>query len=509
MNEIESRLADAMAARAREVEPHDEDDALNRISERVSMSHRRTFTILGIAAAIAVAAGTVALLSRGDDKQSQHINTATNSGNTSTTATSAPPTVVQSAGPTPIWPFASTNRTFATPEEAAKSFAVDYLGMIHARLGQTLDTSNVRSDVEIFPNDRGNARTLVALENRDAQGWVVLSAMADQIAVDQPKAHDPLSSSMTVSGTSVAFEAQVGIQLRPFGSMTSVLDDFVMGGSTEMLPFGKQIAVPATDQPLVLILFEGDASGEQTFTKASVIPLDAAGSPEPTSFVAIAASGDLVQLDFEGHVQRTLASQVAQFAYAPASGLVAYTRLGEACMIEFASLTNAPTPPSFSGTAPAFDAAVNTLAMVNCNGGVDIIAPDGSKRSTVYQGERIVRLGWLGDSALVMETDKGVILRKAVGLPDDPQPTELVTGVLATVRGRFGSIAFFAGHDISSFNPTTGATVRLVTPAAEPVALDADESGRFLLWVDVNHDLWKWSGGDAVKIGTGFDSAAW
>jgi hypothetical protein len=80
---------------------------------------------------------------------------------------------------------------------------------------------------------------------------------------------------MTLSGQSVAFEAQVGVQMRPFGSMSPVLEDFVMGGSTELQPFAKQIAIPSTDQPLVLVLFEGDASGAQTFTKATVIPLDA------------------------------------------------------------------------------------------------------------------------------------------------------------------------------------------------------------------------------------------
>jgi hypothetical protein len=36
-----------------------------------------------------------------------------------------------------------------------------------------------------------------------------------------------------------------------------------------------------------------------------------------------------------------------------------------------------------------------------------------------------------------------------------------------------------------------------------------DDLGRFLLWVDANHDLWKWSGGAPEKVGSGFNSAAW
>ena len=30
-----------------------------------------------------------------------------------------------------------------------------------------------------------------------------------------------------------------------------------------------------------------------------------------------------------------------------------------------------------------------------------------------------------------------------------------------------------------------------------------------MAWVDVNHDLWKWSGSEQVKLGSGFESAAW
>ena len=77
-----------------------------------------------------------------------------------------------------------------------------------------------------------------------------------------------------------------------------------------------------------------------------------------------------------------------------------------------------------------------------------------------------------------------------------------------TTRDRFGTVAFFDGTNISSYNPANGTEVKLVAPAAAPISLDADESGRFLLWVDANHDLWKWSGGDPVKVGT-IESAAW
>ena len=403
MNDIESRLAEAMAARAREVEPEDEQQALEHIARRIRAGRNRAFTVLGIAAALAVVVGGIALLRRDDGDKVKVGVTASTTTTPSTTSNTTPASVIPSNPFPAIWPFASMNRTFTTPEEAAKSFAVDYLGMTHARLGKTADGA-----VEVFPNDRGSARTLVHVEAQGARGWVVLSAMADDITVDQPRAHDPLTPHMTVSGKSLAFEAVVNVELRPFGSTTAVAQTTAMGGGTEVLPFSTTIDPSSTDQPLVLVLFEADASGEQSMIIATVIPLDAAGAKEPTQFVGRTTNGDLMLFDFAGHVQRPLTG-------------------------------NDPT---------GMPEAVATL-------------PSG------------------------------------------------VNGSLATPRGRFGTVAFFDGTNISSYNPATGAVVKLVQPAAAPISLDADESGRFLLWVDVNHDLWKWSGGDPVKVGSGFTSAAW
>ncbi|MEY2432338.1 MAG: hypothetical protein QOC92_2063 [Acidimicrobiaceae bacterium] len=407
MNDIESRLAEAMAARANAVEPKDENDALDRINRRLGVTRRTGLAVLGVAAALALVIGAVALLRRDNGntvKVGIAASTTTAPSSTTTTANTTPASVIPANPNTAIWPFDSMNRSFDTPEAAAKSFAVDYLGMTHARVGVILNADSSRADVEIFPNDRGSARTLVQVAQQPPRGWVVLGATADDIKVDAPKPHDALPSQLTLSGQSVAFEAQVGVQLRPFGSTTSLVQDFVMGGSTELQPFSKQIAVPSTDQPLVLVLFEGDASGEQTFTKATVIPLDAAGPKEPTQAVAQTERCEFVTINLlTGDMSPTTPPSI-----------ISSTRL----------------PPEITGSAP-------------------------------------------------------------------------------TPRGRFGTIAFFDGDRISSYNPANGKVVQLVKPAATPTSLDADDSGRFLLWVDTNHDLWKWSGSAPVKVGSGFNSAAW
>jgi hypothetical protein len=71
-----------------------------------------------------------------------------------------------------------------------------------------------------------------------------------------------------------AFEAQLGLELRRFGSKDVVATSTAMAGANgEIGPFSTTIDGPSTNDPLVLVIFEGDTSGEQTYTKASVVLL--------------------------------------------------------------------------------------------------------------------------------------------------------------------------------------------------------------------------------------------
>ena len=296
MNEIESRLAEAMRARADAVEPHDEDAALGAIARRVNARRNRAFVVLGVAAAIAVVVGAVALLRRDDDtsdkvnvtnKPSTTIASPTSSPATSpaTTPSTAPTTTTSAASTTTssvpqdtrlpatyphIWPFEGTVQ-YDNPEGAAQSFVAEYLGMVVEREVQVRG-DNEGAVVEFFSMPQGGAHMVVDVKHTLQQGWVVTGANADEIVVDDPLPFGGVEHpTMHVSGQSVAFEAQLGLELRPVGSTSPVSTGTAMGGSTEMQPFDTTIATPDGDGPLVLIVFEGDARGEQTYNKATVV----------------------------------------------------------------------------------------------------------------------------------------------------------------------------------------------------------------------------------------------
>src|SRR5205814_2003474 len=140
----------------------------------------------------------------------------------------------------------------------------DYLGMTNAQLGQTTSGGGVTT-VEIFPRAGATTRTVVSVVRQPNGSWVVVGAATDEIIVEQPHPGDPVTTPLTVSGRSIAFEAQLGLELRRLGSTTAAATATALGGSTELAPFSATITPPSTNQPLVLIVFEGDASGEQTF----------------------------------------------------------------------------------------------------------------------------------------------------------------------------------------------------------------------------------------------------
>lgn len=185
-----------------------------------------------------------------------------------TTTTAATTSTAPAVPATPhVWPLAGA-APLPTPEDAARTFAVDYLGMKEARVGATS-----ADGVEVFPNANATARTLVAVSSSGG-GYVVTGARADEIVVDTPTAGSPIQRpTTTVAGSSTAFEAQLALQYRAVGSTDVLTRSTAMGGSNgEIGPFHTTIPTP-DGSPLVLVVAESDASGRGEFTKATVILL--------------------------------------------------------------------------------------------------------------------------------------------------------------------------------------------------------------------------------------------
>jgi len=285
-DDMESRLSNAMNARTDNVEPADEQAALAAISARVRARRRRGFIVLGVAAALLVLVASAVLLRRDDGSHAVNVTvasteessattsttTSTSTSTTTTTTSTTTSTTVLPVGPAPghVWPLGAKS-DFTTPEDAAATFLSQYLGMFD----QHVDATGLNGDHAIvdFKRDANGPETMSVDLVNHAERWYVVGARAYQIVVDTPQPYDAITDPLTVSGQSVAFEAQLGLEVRPVGSMTVVTTGTAMGGSTEMQPFSTTLSVPTDNAQLVLIVFEGDARGAQTYAKATVVLL--------------------------------------------------------------------------------------------------------------------------------------------------------------------------------------------------------------------------------------------
>jgi hypothetical protein len=528
----EARLRDAIGARVANIPDSRGDGGLGSIKGVVGTAsardrrRRRALAIVGIAAAIVIAAGSIVLLR--DDK-GQNVSTASDTPSTvapttvpgSTTVTTAPPAPEDTA----IWPLASAaSRSFDSPEAATFSFATEYLHMSdQVQVGTAVPTGD-SATVDIRPFATGGPVTTVQLQ-QTARGWVVLGSTTPDVQVETPKAGDVANDPLTVSGQSTAFEAVINLELRPqdTGERVGEVAATMGGANGELGPFSTTLHPPQDKGPLVLLVYEADASGQGEISAATVVRLRAPGGgaaapgPAPTTYVALSKSGDLTLLDFEGHVQRPLGSYegAEELDYEPASGLVALHVPGGGCGSIVFAIVSPPGTIESSRTsvenarAPAFSPDGTKLAYVECSSGIHIrdLASDDDRLLAANQDKPFLSLTWAGNAAVAAaHTTLGFDIFDA---STGAQGPVAVQSTVIAGRGRFGTVAYADPANIRSVNPATGETVPLVTPARAPVTLDADASGANLMWVDATGDVWTWSGGEPAQIASGMASAVW
>jgi hypothetical protein len=171
----------------------------------------------------------------------------TNAGST-TTASNAPTsstTTGLSIVPTEtaVWPFVAGDTRYTDPVKAATDFAVTYLGFVKPVVGPFVAGDSRSGEVEIRGNKLGTATTTIMVRKLGPdETWWVLGAATTHLQLKSPVWDAPITSPVTLSGQSTAFEATVNVEVRQDGSLTPIGSGFVMGGSNgTMGPFSKAV----------------------------------------------------------------------------------------------------------------------------------------------------------------------------------------------------------------------------------------------------------------------------
>lgn len=203
---------------------------------------------------------------------------------TTTPATTAPPATTQPATTAPVvtvpipavteavWPFADSDVRYTDPVEAARGFAVDYVGFTDPIVGEFQAGDNRSGEVEVRSFENGPATVVLVRQITDDDTWWVLGSATENIVVEQPEALSTVTSPLTVSGEARAFEGTVDVELRGDGLDEPLASGFVTGsGGPDLGPFEGTFEF---DQPDVfagaLVLFTLSAE-DGSVVEASVM----------------------------------------------------------------------------------------------------------------------------------------------------------------------------------------------------------------------------------------------
>ena len=141
---------------------------------------------------------------------------------------------------TAIWPWFDTDLRYADPVEAAVGFASDYLGFVDPIASEFMAGDSRSGEVEIRSVDTGPATVVFVRQLTDDDSWWILGAASENITIDEPEALAEVTSPLTVSGTALAFEGTVDVQLRADGNGEPIFEGFVTGsGGPEPGPYSE------------------------------------------------------------------------------------------------------------------------------------------------------------------------------------------------------------------------------------------------------------------------------
>lgn len=224
--------------------------------------------VIGMGAIYAADRSGVIELSSSDDTTSTTETTRPADGSTTSTTkkSSVDPAVA-------LWPAPGSDERFTSPEEAARSFASNFIGFEEVVVGSFQAGDPSSGEVPVQPRTNGPV-TRVLVRQLEPGAWWATGAVNDQIQIDSPEPGALARSPLKVTGAAQAFEGNVQVEVRADNASKPVGNGFVTGAQDQMGPFDQLIrfdqAAASPAKYGALLLFEQDANVGHV-NKATVI----------------------------------------------------------------------------------------------------------------------------------------------------------------------------------------------------------------------------------------------
>lgn len=305
---IEERLTEALRAEADRLDgdPGQDRAAWGEIQAAADARQRRRRVQrfvgrgLAVAAAIVLVLGLVATLSGDGGQRLQTGPAGSGDAEPAPTTTAAPDSAVPTtAAPAPqpapgqdvligIWPYATqaeapraepaAGTPGSAPEPTAVGFATRYLGMPAPEVVPGRGSGGAgasTAEVVIRPKPRSPMLTSVHLR-KVGSAWTVTAARAANIRLEQPAEKAAIGSTVTVAGTSTAFEATVQVEVRQAGQLFGkrLGSSFVMGGANgEMGAFAGDVTIDPPTRTVGAVVLFTDSAEDGSVQEATVVPV--------------------------------------------------------------------------------------------------------------------------------------------------------------------------------------------------------------------------------------------
>lgn len=168
---------------------------------------------------------------------------------TTTTTTSAPATTTStSLDPTWVatWPTSSSAIRYSTPTAAALGFARSVLHMT-SPVARTFQQGDTRSgEVPIVTTANGPMTTVLVRQLTSDNSWWVVGSACASVNITLPHALEAVSSPLSLTGQSTAFEAVINYSLYQDDVTSPLVSGTTMGGSNGVMgPFSTTLTFAA------------------------------------------------------------------------------------------------------------------------------------------------------------------------------------------------------------------------------------------------------------------------
>lgn len=231
---------------------------------------RPILLIVALAVAVAVIAALVAVIVWPDDSDDVTTEpTTTTTELPATTAATAPsttaaPTVAPVDTSTAVFPYGTSDVRYFDPVEAAHAFAVEFVGFTDPLVGEFMQGDARSGEVQVRPTADGPVTTVFVRQLGTDGSWWILGSAAEHITADAPGPGDAITSPVTVSGSALAFEGTVLVEVREDGAREPLGRGYVTGGGDEMRPFSGHVSFsPASaDYGAMVFLTQSERYGE-------------------------------------------------------------------------------------------------------------------------------------------------------------------------------------------------------------------------------------------------------